>query len=292
MRVDIDSKSGFCFGVVKAVQKAEEYLKGGGILYCLGEIVHNQIEVGRLRKMGLISITKDEYKELKNCAVLIRAHGEPPETYEIAKKNNLELIDATCPIVLKLQQRITKKYDDVKEKEGTIVIYGKQEHPETIGINGNINNSAVIIKEESDLDKIDIKGPVRMFSQTTMSRSGFMEMSDKVKRKLVESVGEENIDFQMNNSICGHVSIKEPALKEFSQTHDVILFVSGNNSSNGKMLYELCKKINPKSYFIANFDDVDPTWFEGAESVGVCGATSTPAWLMEEVAQKVNQLNT
>lgn len=290
MQVDIDSKSGFCFGVVKAVQKAEVILDKESQLYCLGEIVHNQAEVDRLKKMGMISINKETYKTLKNCKVLIRAHGEPPETYEYAKENNIELIDATCPIVLKLQERVKRKYDSVKEEEGSVVIYGKEDHAEMLGISGNIENNAIIVKDENDLDKIDFSKPVRMFSQTTMSRSGYMEMSDKVKQKMTEAAANDVVDFESTNSICGHVSIREPSLIEFSQTHDVILFVSGSNSSNGKMLHKICKSYNPNSYFIGTFDDVQLEWFKDARSVGVCGATSTPQWLMQEVADKVKEL--
>ena len=285
--IEIDKNSGFCFGVIKAIDKAQEILKKENKLFCLGEIVHNQSEVERLEKLGLITINHEQFRKLKNCKVLIRAHGEPPETYQTAKENNIEIIDASCPVVLKLQERIKLKYSDIQSKDGQLVIYGKEGHAEVKGLVGHTKNKAIIIKETRDLDKIDFNKPIRLFSQTTMSKAGFEEIKEEIFIRLNQCHKGEKIDFEAKNTVCGQVSCREPALTEFSKKHDIILFVSGKNSSNGKMLYELCKSHNANSYFVSSEQDLEKKWFENINSVGVCGATSTPLWLMQDVVHAV-----
>jgi len=290
MIIEIDKSSGFCFGVIKAITKAEDILKNNDQLYCLGDIVHNQPEINRLTQMGLQIIDYDQFKKLKNCKVLIRAHGEPPETYHIAKNNNIEIIDATCPVVLKLQEKIKIKFKEVKAIDGQIVIYGKKGHPEVTGLTGQTKNEAIIVREKNDLKNINYSKPVRLFSQTTMSKAGFEIIKKEIKQKMLNEQNKNLVDFEARNTVCGQVSCREPAIDKFSKEHDVILFVSGKNSSNGKMLYEICKKNNPLSYFISTNKEIKAEWFNKAVSVGICGATSTPLWLLQQVAEQVNQL--
>ena len=286
MDVAIDPNSGFCFGVVFAIRVAEEELAKSGKLYCLGDIVHNNKEVERLTSKGLIIINPEELKHIKNSKVLIRAHGEPPETYRIALENDLELFDASCPVVLKLQNRIRLGFEEMQSKNGQIVIYGKEGHAEVNGLVGQTFSKAIIVNSEQDLDKIDYSKPVRFYSQTTQPIMGF-ELLIKNIEKRFEQAGNKNPDFIPYNTICSQVSHKEPRLKKFAAEHDVILFVSGKKSSNGLFLYEVCRSINPKTYFISVKDEIKKEWFVGEKSVGVCGATSTPMWLMEEIAQAV-----
>ena len=294
MKVTIDKNSGYCFGVEYAIQMAETEMDASGGLYCLGDIVHNDMEVKRLSAKGLQVIDRDDLKELRDCKVLIRAHGEPPETYQIALNNNIELIDASCPVVLKLQNRIKHAYDKMVARNGQIVIYGKEGHAEVIGLTGQTNREAIIISDVNDLHKIDYSRPVTLFSQTTKSTKGFYHIKDEIERRMQEASNEtlEEIDFDANDSICRQVSNREPQLSKFSQEHDVILFVSGKKSSNGKALYNLCKSINERSYFISSQDEIDLDWFQGGDSVGVCGATSTPMWLMESVANFIGNVET
>ncbi|HNW99059.1 MAG TPA: 4-hydroxy-3-methylbut-2-enyl diphosphate reductase [Bacteroidales bacterium] len=289
MKVHVDPNSGFCFGVVFAIMMAEEELEKSGLLYCLGDIVHNNREVERLASKGLIIINHDELKNIKNSKVLIRAHGEPPETYKIALENNLELLDASCPVVLKLQNRIRIGAEEMQKKNGQIVIYGKEGHAEVNGLVGQISGNAIIVNNESDLDKIDYSKPVRFYSQTTQPTEGFKEMIDGITERFKKS-GNLQPDFIPYNTICSQVSHKEPRLKKFAKEHDVVIFVSGRKSSNGLFLYNLCLSINPKTYFISEKSELKKEWFENAESAGVCGATSTPMWLMEEVAEEINKM--
>jgi 4-hydroxy-3-methylbut-2-enyl diphosphate reductase len=285
MKVTIDSESGFCFGVVFAIQMAEAELDVSGNLYCLGDIVHNNMEVERLTKKGLKIINHEQLKDLHDCKVLIRAHGEPPETYQTAINNNIELIDASCPVVLKLQNRVRTSFDDVKKHNGQVVIYGETGHAEVNGLVGQTNGEAIILTGEHDLHKIDFTRPVYLFSQTTKSTEGFRQMRQLIENKVRENKGVlETEDFIANDTICRQVSNREPQLEIFAAAHDVIVFVSGKKSSNGKALYGVCKKINPKTYFISEVSEVQLDWFDGAESVGICGATSTPMWLMQDVA--------
>ena len=290
MKITIDQNSGYCFGVEFAIQMAEDEIEQSNELYCLGDIVHNDMEVQRLYNKGLRVINHDELKNLHDCKVLIRAHGEPPETYATALKNNIELIDASCPVVLKLQNRVKNAFDKMEENNGQVVIYGKKGHAEVIGLSGQTNNEAIIITDESDLDKIDYSRPVSLFSQTTKSTLGFYEIKEKIEARFGDKskVVEAEI-FEAHDSICRQVSNREPRMKTFSELHDIVLFVSGKKSSNGKALYKVCKDHNTRSYFIENSSEVNPDWFRENDSVGICGATSTPMWLMEELANSISK---
>ncbi len=294
MKVTIDPNSGFCFGVVYAIQMAEEELDRSGKLYCLGDIVHNNMEVERLKAKGLEIINHEQLKNLHGCKVLIRAHGEPPETYQIALKNNIDLIDASCPVVLKLQNRVRTSFEDVEINDGQIVIYGEQGHAEVNGLVGQTEGKAIIVKTEEDLDKIDFTKPVYFFSQTTKGTKGF----EKMKSMIEERIGAQNTTskpeevFESNDTICRQVSNREPQLKVFSKQHDAIVFVSGKKSSNGKALYEVCKSTNPNTFFVSDVDEIQDGWFDKMDSVGICGATSTPMWLMEKVASHLEKVNT
>ena len=275
--IEIDKKSGYCFGVTRAIKKAEEELKKGTPLYCLGYIVHNALEVQRLEKLGLITIDIEEFKQLKNARVLLRAHGEPPSTYEIAKQNNIELIDASCPVVLTLQKRIKTK--DIESGDTTqTVIYGKRGHAEVVGLVGQTNNKAIVIEDEHDLEKLDFTKDIHLFSQTTKPLEGFREISEMIENRM-----QGKAKFKSYDTICRQVSNRVPNLKEFAKKHDIIFFVAGKKSSNGKVLFEECKKNNPNSHFISNPKEIDTTLVKENMSVGICGATSTPKWQMEEV---------
>lgn len=285
MKIEIDDHSGYCFGVEFAIQMAEDEMVDSKELYCLGDIVHNAMEVERLYDKGLRTINREQLAELHDCKVLIRAHGEPPETYALALKNNIELIDASCPVVLKLQNRVKHAYDRAQEANGQVIIYGKPGHAEVIGLTGQTNNEAIIVSCEEDLDKIDFHRPVTLFSQTTKSTKGFYHIKSVIEQRIEAVKGTFTLeDFQANDSICRQVSNREPKMVSFSKNHDVVLFVSGKKSSNGKALYEVCLANNEKSYFVENEEEIDLNWIEGAGSVGICGATSTPRWLMERIA--------
>ncbi len=291
MQVSIDKNSGYCFGVEFAIKMAEDEMENSDQLYCLGDIVHNDMEVKRLRDKGLVVIDRDQLQELSNCKVLIRAHGEPPETYRTAIENNIELIDASCPVVLKLQHRVKSAFDKMEKENGQIVIYGKKGHAEVIGLTGQTLEKAIVVMEDADLDKIDFNRPVTLFSQTTKSTKGFYELSQKIEERIKQAKGElTELDFNANDSICRQVSNREPQLQKFAQENDVILFVSGKKSSNGKALYQVCLHENPRSYFIENETELDPEWFHHGDRVGICGATSTPMWLMEQVKSYVETL--
>jgi len=291
MKITIDQNSGYCFGVEFAIQMAEDEMLGGNELYCLGDIVHNDMEVKRLHEKGLRIIDHDEFKELRDCKVLIRAHGEPPETYALALKNNIELIDASCPVVLKLQNRVKNSYDKMTEDNGQVIIYGKKGHAEVIGLTGQTSGQAIIVTDEADLDKIDYSRPAVFFSQTTKSTDGFYAMKalieDRFRDKGLLRVEE---CFESHDSICRQVANREPRMMSFSQANDVIVFVSGKKSSNGKALFSVCLAHNPNSYFIEDSTELDLEWFTDKSTVGICGATSTPMWLMEEVAGSINKL--
>lgn len=292
MKVTIDKNSGYCFGVEYAIQMAEDEMEQTGILYCLGDIVHNSMEVQRLHNKGLRIITREKLQELRDCKVLIRAHGEPPETYELALRNNIELIDASCPVVLKLQNRVKHAYDKIQQDAGQVVIYGQKGHAEVIGLTGQTSNKAIVVTTEEDLTQVDFSKPVSFFSQTTKSTKGFYKMKALIEEKIKEANPQAPAGFlDANDSICRQVSNREPQLQKFSHEHDVILFVSGKKSSNGKALYGVCKIENPNSYFIENEQEIDPVWFDQANSVGICGATSTPMWLMEQVARHVENIS-
>ena len=285
MKIEIDENSGYCFGVEFAIQMAEDEMEEGQELYCLGDIVHNSMEVERLYKKGLRTITRDDLKDLKDCKVLIRAHGEPPETYQMAIENNIELVDASCPVVLKLQNRVKNAYDQVKKRDGQLVIYGKPGHAEVIGLTGQTANEAIIVTGEDDLHKVDFSRPITLYSQTTKSTQGFYKLKEIIEERINDagllSIAE---DFSANDSICRQVSNREPHMERFAKKHDVILFVAGRKSSNGKALYNVCLSNNPRSYFIESEQELDLSWVTPNDSVGICGATSTPTWLMEQVA--------
>ncbi|SFU05083.1 4-hydroxy-3-methylbut-2-enyl diphosphate reductase [Algoriphagus locisalis] len=291
MQVSIDKNSGYCFGVEFAIKMAEDEMEQSDKLYCLGDIVHNSMEVTRLSEKGLVVIDHEQLSELHDCKVLIRAHGEPPETYKIAIENNIELIDASCPVVLKLQHRVKSAFDKMEREEGQIVIYGKKGHAEVIGLTGQTLEKAIVVMEDADLEKIDFSRPVTLFSQTTKSTKGFYEISQKIEDRIQAAKQEITREtFNTNDSICRQVSNREPQLQRFSQENDVILFVSGKKSSNGKALHQVCLAQNERSYFIENETEIDPDWFQKDEKVGICGATSTPMWLMEQVKSYVESL--
>ncbi|MBW6533975.1 MAG: 4-hydroxy-3-methylbut-2-enyl diphosphate reductase [Mariniphaga sp.] len=284
MRVEIDKRSGFCFGVIKTIKSAESELKTADKLYCLGDIVHNGMEVERLEKMGLHSISREEYMQMKDCRVLIRAHGEPPETYEHAKNNNIELIDATCPVVLTLQEKVKGSYEKTKNQNGQIVIYGKKGHAEIVGLDGQVDKKAIILESINDVNLIDFSRPVSLYSQTTKRVEDFYAIADKVKSSM-----KPGVPIEIKDSICRQVSKRVPNLKQFAKNFDVILFVAGHKSSNGRYLFTVCKEENPRTYHISRISEIDPVWIEGAESVGICGATSTPNWVMEDVASWIKE---
>ena len=284
-KVEIDSDSGFCFGVVTAIKKAEEELAETGSLYCLGDIVHNSDEVQRLSGKGLKIITHEELEQLKNVKVLLRAHGEPPSTYQMAKRNNIEIIDATCPVVLRLQQRIKKSFDVDEKQRPQIVIYGKKGHAEVNGLVGQTLGQAIVIENTDELDKVDFSRPIALYSQTTKSLTGFQEIIKEIGCRMHPGVKFESFD-----TICRRVSNRVEKLQRFAENHDLVLFVAGKKSSNGKVLYAHCHEVNPNTRLIANAHEIDPEWIGAATSIGICGATSTPRWLMEEVKWKILSL--
>lgn len=277
--IEIDNGSGFCFGVVTAIQKAEEEIDKSGHLYCLGDIVHNSNEVERLRKIGLETITHEQLRQLHNVKVLLRAHGEPPETYEVAAQNGIEIIDATCPVVLQLQRRIRNTYHDEAEAEPQVVIYGKKGHAEVNGLVGQTEGNALVIEGVDEVDKIDFNRNIYLYSQTTKSLDGFKKVVEEIDSR----VDSDKVQFKSYDTICRRVANRIPQIREFAQNHDVILFVCGSKSSNGRILFEECHKVNQLSYLISNESEIDLSWFEGKEHIGICGATSTPMWLMNQV---------
>ncbi|WP_300789675.1 4-hydroxy-3-methylbut-2-enyl diphosphate reductase [uncultured Bacteroides sp.] len=283
--IEIDSESGFCFGVTTAIKKAEEELAKGTPLYCLGDIVHNGQECERLKKLGLITINHGEYAKLKNVKVLLRAHGEPPETYRIAAENNIEIIDATCPVVLRLQKRIKQEYTSKDpEKEKQIVIYGKNGHAEVLGLVGQTNGEAIVIEKIEEVDKIDLSRDVRLYSQTTKSLDEFRNIVSYIEQNISKSA-----TFQYFDTICRQVANRMPNIRKFAASHDVILFVCGQKSSNGKILFHECKEINNRTYQVDKPEDINMEWFRDAKSIGICGATSTPKWLMDKCKNVISE---
>jgi len=289
MKVTIDKYSGFCFGVVYAIEMAESILEKEDILYCLGDIVHNNKEVERLTDMGLKIINNDDLKKLSDCKVLIRAHGEPPSTYNIALENNIQLLDASCPVVLKLQHQIKEGYEDIKKIDGQIIIFGKEGHAEVTGLLGQTKNDAIIVTTVDDLDKVDFSKSIYIYSQTTKSPKAYKEISDIISERVKLTDG-KNVKYIVHDTLCRQVSGREPQLKLFSKKNDVIVFVSGQKSSNGKMLYQSCKEENSNSYFISDINEINNKWFSSAITVGICGATSTPRWLMEQVQNAIEKI--
>ncbi|WP_047452086.1 4-hydroxy-3-methylbut-2-enyl diphosphate reductase [Alistipes sp. ZOR0009] len=289
MVVTVDDKSGFCFGVTNAIGKAEEILASESELYCLGEIVHNDVEVSRLADKGLVTIDHNLLKNINNRKVLIRAHGEPPTTYQQAKANGLEIIDASCPVVLKLQERIRKSYATALQNGGQIVIYGKKGHAEVNGLVGQTENSAIVVESINDIDAIDFGKPICLYSQTTKSIEGFKALKAEIERRIAET-GSDLSTFESHDTICRQVANRQPQLMQFAKTNDVIIFVSGKKSSNGKVLYEVCRSQNEQTYMVEDESEIESSWFNQAQSVGICGATSTPRWLMERVAQHIREI--
>lgn len=283
LNIEIDKGSGFCFGVTTAIRKAEEELSSHDILYCLGDIVHNSRECERLRERGLVIIDHDTFATLRNVRVLLRAHGEPPSTYETARRNGITLVDATCPVVLNLQQRIARVFYEMDDPQ--IVIYGKHGHAEVLGLVGQTAGAAVVISDISEIDKVDLNRNTYLFSQTTKPLEGFQTIIDYLTQHI-----KSPYVFKCYDTICRRVSNRLPGVQDFAQRHDVVLFVSGLKSSNGRVLFEACRKVNPQSHLVDDPEQLDPAWFEGAKSVGICGATSTPKWLMEKCAEKVRLL--
>lgn len=275
MKIEIDRKSGFCHGVTSAIRKAEQELARGERLYCLGDIVHNDREVERLHSMGLITINHNAFGQLKQAKVLFRAHGEPPATYQIATKNQVELVDATCPVVLQLQRRVKQVY--FNNPEAQVAIFGKPGHAEVVGLVGQTNGHAIVLQNVQEADQLDFRRDIYLFSQTTMPLDGFHALIDYITAHI-----EEPATFHYFDTICRQVINRVPNIREFASRHDVILFVAGMKSSNGKMLFEAAKQVNPRTYLIDSPADIDRQWFQAADSVGICGATSTPTWLMEQ----------
>ena len=287
-KIEIDPGSGFCFGVTTAIHKAEEEIDRSGSLYCLGDIVHNSDEVGRLERKGLKIIGHADIAGLQGVKLLLRAHGEPPSTYAAAKANSIEIIDATCPVVLRLQQRIKASYEVPAGERPQIVIYGKNGHAEVNGLVGQTNGEAIVVEGPDDIGKIDMSRPVVLYSQTTKSVSGFREIARLIREKLSPGVGFESFD-----TICRRVSNRVGQLQVFARSHDVIVFVAGQKSSNGRVLYGNCLEVNPCTHLISNPDQISRDWFPADASdisVGICGATSTPLWLMEEARQRLETL--
>ena len=284
MTVTIDQNSGFCFGVVYAIQMAEDALDAGIPLYCLGDIVHNDLEVKRLTAKGLKIINHEDLRKLHDCTVLIRAHGEPPQTYITAMENNIELLDASCPVVLKLQNRVKLSYDKMAGKDAQLVIYGIPGHAEVNGLMGQIDQQGIVVTTEEDLDKLDYSKPIAFFSQTTKSTEKFYHFSSLIEQR-ADAAGNKEVKF--NDTICRQVSNREPQLQKFALQHEVIVFVGGKKSSNGKVLFNVCRSVNPKSYFVSEESELQREWFDGANSVGICGATSTPLWQMEKIAETI-----
>ncbi len=286
LNIEIDPSSGFCFGVVKAIETVENELDNNGILYCLGDIVHNNMEMDRLRNEGMISINKDELNEIKSNKIFIRAHGEPPETYQQAKSRGLTIIDATCPVVLKLQSRIKKSWELLKQKNGQVIIYGKKGHAEVIGLMGQTNNEAFIIESLDEVSKIDLNKPTHLYAQTTKSIDVFKEINEYLSKNI-----KPGVEYKSFDTICRQVANRLPKMTTFAQKHQLIIFVGGEKSSNAQMLFNQCKKSNEQSYFVSNKNQIDSNWFKVLpKSVGICGATSTPPWLMQQIAEEIRKI--
>lgn len=282
LKIEIDEHSGFCFGVTTAIQKAEEELQQGGTLYCLGDIVHNGIECERLKKMGLITIDHTTFASLHNAKVLLRAHGEPPETYETARKNNLELIDATCPVVLKLQQRIKQKWQSTADEERQIIIHGQAGHAEVLGLVGQTRGEAIVVENPSQIDKVATDKNTYIYSQTTKSLEGYKQIVEAIGERIGEGYKTESFD-----TVCRQVANRMSGIGEFAKSHELIFFVCGRKSSNGKILFNECKRVNPNSHQIESPAEIELSLTDNVESIGICGATSTPKWLMENCKQEI-----
>ncbi len=280
MQIEIDSGSGFCFGVTTAIRKAEEKLAAGKTLYCLGDIVHNGMECERLRRLGLVTINHDEMERLHGVKVLLRAHGEPPETYALARRNDIEIIDATCPVVLQLQRRIKRKYDE--NKAAQIVIFGKPGHAEVLGLVGQTEGRAVVVADLDGVKRLDFTRDIFLYSQTTKSLDEFHRITDYISAHIAPGA-----TFRSFDTICRQVANRMPAISSFAMRHDLILFVCGRKSSNGRVLFAECQRVNGNSHLIEGPEEIDPAWLAGVETIGICGATSTPKWLMEQCRDEI-----
>jgi 4-hydroxy-3-methylbut-2-enyl diphosphate reductase len=294
MKITVDEYSGFCFGVTAAIDAAERELQRGS-LFCLGDIVHNGQEVSRLEKLGLVTIDYDDLRTLHNVRVLLRAHGEPPSTYRIAQQNNIEIVDASCPVVLKLQKRIRETYLQHHGTDAQIVIFGQKGHAEVVGLEGQTNNTAIVVESLKDLDVLDYEKPIYLFSQTTKSVEGFRALVVEIEKRRVETAvgGEREVVFEYHDTICRNVANRVKRLQEFAEGNDVVIFVGGKKSSNAKVLYNHCLEVNPSTIFVSGEDDITEEILEvcrRVEKVGICGATSTPKWLMEKVKLKIENL--
>lgn len=285
MRIEIDDKSGFCFGVVRAITEAEKALAEGGTVYSLGDIVHNRIEVQRLERLGLQTVTHDEMPRLAGCRLFIRAHGEPPTTYAQARGLGIDLIDATCPVVARLQTRVVRAHELMRPTGGQVVILGKRGHAEVVGLTGQVDAPTIVIEGPQDLDAIDFTRPVYFLSQTTQSIALFERLCDEMRRRAADPA-----QVRIEDTICRQVANREEHLAAFARRFDVVIFVCGRKSSNGKVLFEVCRRANAATYNIEEAAELEPQWFAGAASVGICGATSTPKWLMQQVADAVGQI--
>ena len=283
MKISIEEKSGFCYGVVRAVDMADAILERGEALYSLGQIVHNEMEVKRLEQKGLKTITREDLPSLHNCKMLVRAHGEPPSTYEIARKNNIEIIDGTCPIVKKIQSGIANK---AAEKDALIVIFGKKGHPEVEGLFGQAPERTIIISSVEEADMLPSSLNLHLYSQTTMDSDAFQNIISRIEKKQFKEGGK----LIVHNTICGHVSHRKPGLQKFAIENDLLIFVGGTHSSNGKVLFQVCKDVNPNSFYIGKPDELQLSWFDGIQSVGIAGATSTPLRQIKEVAEHIKKL--
>ena len=281
MEVIIDDNSGFCFGVVRAIGEAESALERVGDVYSLGDIVHNRVEVQRLEQLGLHTISHEDMPRLEGRTLLIRAHGEPPRTYRMAEELGITVIDATCPVVARLQRRLREAYDKMQEVGGSVVLLGKRGHAEVIGLTGQADDDVVVVENEADLNNVDFTRPIYFLSQTTQSIALFNQLAEEIK------VRAKGVTVNIDDTICRRVAGREALLADFSRSVDVVIFVSGRKSSNGRVLYEVCRGANPRSYNVEESSEIDWSWLEGAERVGICGATSTPRWLMEQVAEAI-----
>ncbi len=286
MIVEIDKGSGFCFGVVNAINHAEKELVNTDVLYCLGDIVHNSLEVERLEAMGLRTIDHDDFTRLKDVKVLLRAHGEPPSTYKVAQENHIQIVDATCPVVLQLQKRIHRCYQETQNSHTQLVIYGKKGHAEVNGLVGQTEGTAIVVEKIEDLDRLDFTRDIALFSQTTKSLDGFRQVVAEIEKRIAP-----NVQFNYHDTICRQVANRLPNIQKFAAEHDWVYFVAGKKSSNGKMLFEECRKANPHSCFISSAEEITDRLPDFVSTVGICGATSTPKWLMEKIAEKVKELN-
>lgn len=281
MEVIIDDNSGFCFGVVRAIGEAESALERVGDVYSLGDIVHNRVEVQRLEQLGLHTISHEDMPRLEGRTLLIRAHGEPPRTYRMAEELGITVIDATCPVVARLQRRLREAYDKMQDVDGSVVLLGKRGHAEVIGLTGQADDDVVVVENEADLNNVDFTRPIYFLSQTTQSIALFNQLAEEIKARA------NGVTVNIDDTICRRVAGREALLADFSRSVDVVIFVSGRKSSNGRVLYEVCRGANPRSYNVEESSEIDWSWLEGAERVGICGATSTPRWLMEQVAEAI-----